>query len=251
MIDFSKLTALTIPEGSVEKIECNGAVLWVKPGEPISSEPISLEVKKAITNTGNWLGEKNVGLAVFTGDGTPIKVTYGGLTKTVSTFNSSGGASVRFGTYQGVSDEVETPESGTLTIEGSCVAIKCPCITRINSWGKINRIEAEGFNNCSELDIVRIPEGVTKIGLRAFNGCTALTDVSIASTVEEIGNYAFRQCANLVAVRVDATTPPIAGTKIFYGTNANLQITVKAGCADTYKATNGWSTYASKIIEES
>ena len=123
MIDFTTLQGLTIPEGVVTEItDAQGRVLWML---PVAGGPVILEVEKITSDTyagsTTYTGESFVLLNIYPATNGTVNVTYGGLTKTIT--DTSGVASpnaqqVFFGTFNGVADSVETPASGTLTIEG-------------------------------------------------------------------------------------------------------------------------------------
>ena len=103
------------------------------------------------------------------------------------------------------------------------------------------------FGNCSSLTSCAIGSGTTTIGKGAFSGCTSLTSCTIGSGVTSIGDYAFKNTRNLQNFTIYATTPPTLGTTIFQGTSSNLIIYVPSESVDTYKATNRWKNYASRI----
>ena len=93
---------------------------------PDNGEPIVLEVEKVTSDTyaggTTYRGEKFILLDIYPKtSNSVVNVTYGGLTKTL-TFIGTSASKVSFGTYGGVSDEVDTPDSGELVIEGDCVA---------------------------------------------------------------------------------------------------------------------------------
>ena len=89
---------------------------------------------------------------------------------------------------------------------------------------------------------------VTSIGHYAFSGCYSLTSITIPSTVTNIGVRVFYGCSSLTSVTCLATNPPtLANANAFQGTNANLVIYVPSESVETYKTTNIWSTYASRI----
>ena len=194
MIDFSTLTGLTTPKGVVTKIERNGVVMWAVQNKP--DEPAVLEVEKITSNTyaksTTYFNEEFIRLSITpkAADST-VKVTYGGLTKTL-TFAYGLASSVFFGTFNGVSDEVETPPSGTLTIDGDYTAVAvgtfnkakssiyyCSCITEVISWGKIDKIPDQGFSSCKNMTRITIPASVTSIGINAFINCINLEDISV------------------------------------------------------------------------
>ena len=91
--------------------------------------PVILEVEKITSDTyasaTTYTGEQFILLDIYPKTNGTVKVTYGGLTKTIT--DTSGAAEpnaqqVFFGTFNGVSDSVTTPASGTLTIEGKYAA---------------------------------------------------------------------------------------------------------------------------------
>lgn len=215
MIDFSTLQALTVPEGVVTKIESGGVVLW----ELQTTEPIVLEVKKITSNTyvgsTTYNGETFILLDIYPRSGGTVTVTYGDLTKTVvddGTSEVPNAQEVFFGTYNGVTDEVETPDSGTLTIRGDCAAFGSGVfkkdktfndyytgITNIGSFGSVEFIPDYAFMNSSGLPIEKLPDGITSLGMYAFYHCENATFTEIPEGVETIGAFCFNmECVDNV-----------------------------------------------------
>lgn len=228
MIDFATLQGLTIPEGVVTKIESGGVVLWVlKTGEPVT---IILEVEKITSGTyaaeTAYNNESFILLDIYPKTNGTIKVTYGGLTKTVTDTSGAeepNAQQVFFGTFNGVTDDVETPASGTLVINGDCVAFgcgqfamstksaqsSCSCIIGVNDISCMSAIPPNAFATCSKLTIQELPEGVEAIGDAAFTmkatslnyggseyGVTWTTamkgsTITLPSTIKSIGARAF------------------------------------------------------------
>jgi hypothetical protein len=58
------------------------------------------------------------------------------------------------------------------------------------------------LSGCSNLESVKIPEGVTEIKAEAFNNCQKLTTVNLPSTLKTIGNKAFYLCHNILSLRI-------------------------------------------------
>ena len=184
MIDFSALKGLTIPEGVVTKIESGGVVLWELP----VGGSIVLEVEKITSNTyageTTYSNEKFILLNIYPRSGGTVTVTYGDLTKTVvddGTSEVPNAQEVFFGTYNGVTDEVETPDRGTLTIQGDCAAFGSGVfkkdktlnnyytgITNIGSFGSVEFIPDYAFMNSSGLPIEKLPDGITSLGMYAL-----------------------------------------------------------------------------------
>ena len=219
MIDFATLQGLSIPEGVVTQItDASGRVIWAAQ----NSKPVVLQVAKVTSDTyageTTYTGEQFILLDIYPKTNGTVKVTYGGLTKTITDTSGAeepNAQQVFFGTFNGVSDEVETPASGELIIEGKFYAFGCGsfqngskntnigysnCITAVTDWGNATVIPDHAFYYCNNVDFRVIPEGVTSIGAKAFsmehdttnnNWITPITSVTIPSTVESIGDYAF------------------------------------------------------------
>lgn len=258
-----------------------------------SSDVVSLEVKKITSNVFSggttYNNETFVILYVYTKPNCTANVTYGNLTKSVTGKDCFNGErqQVFFGTYGGVSDDVETPESGTLTISGDYAAFGmytyyitdkdtalCSCITKVNSLGKIDYVGNYAFADCDNITTITIPETATSIGNSAFYKCDKLTDVIIPDTVTRIYPFAFHSCASLVditipesvteigqyafygsltpngTVRMKSVSPPQLDENTVFDISNMPTIIVPAGCAEIYKAKAYWSEYADYIVEE-
>ncbi|MBR5178643.1 MAG: leucine-rich repeat protein [Lachnospiraceae bacterium] len=61
----------------------------------------------------------------------------------------------------------------------------------------VERIEANTFSYCTELERVYLPESVTFIGDYAFGNCVNLKEINIPDSVTEISQNAFWLCNNL------------------------------------------------------
>lgn len=199
-INFATLQGLTIPEGVVTQItDASGRVLWMLAND----EPAILEVAKQTITTyageTSYTGESVVLLDIYPKSAnSTVKVTYGNLTKTL-TFSGTNAQQVFFGTFNGVSDSVKTPESGTLIIEGGFDSFtigsytessdnkgnttikKYTGVTSILSTGSASSIR--NFANCTGLTNVAISKSVTSIDANAFDGCNSITAFSI-----DVGN---------------------------------------------------------------
>ena len=221
MIDFSKLQSLTIPEGVVTQItDASGRVLWV-----LSGGKVVLEVEKITSKTYDgstaYDDERFILLSVYPRTNSTVSITYGGLTKTITDTSGTerpNAQQVFFGTFNGVSDIVETPASGELTIEGECYAFafgifkqdkmlsyNCACITEIKSFGSVNEIPVAAFslilhvgNGLRKVDL----SGIKSIGNSAFLESAIEGDLMIPSSVEYIGDSAFSSVNNLTSVTI-------------------------------------------------
>lgn len=276
MIDFAKLQGLTIPEGNVTQIsDASGRVLWaVSGGKVVLPAVLQVEKRTATTYAGEtaYNDEQFILLDIYPKTNGTVKVTYGGLTKTIT--DTSGAAdpnaqTVFFGTFNGVSDEVETPESGRLTIDGDYASygvarykgssVKsgaapgdyvCVCVTNIINFGEILRIRQQAFQSCAGLTRVDIHSPIEIIDGGAFMYCSNLTSVVIAETVKSIGTSAFLGAPSegSPTVTMLSPTPPTIGEIAF---KANSTIIVPKGSIEAYKAAEGWSTGGFNFVEAS
>ena len=229
MIDFESVTGWEIPDGIAVKVEDEaGNVLWVMPS---AGGPVVLEVEKITSDTyageTTYTGEQFILLNIYPKTNGTVSITYGGLTKTIvdtSGAEEPNAQQVWFGTFNGVTDEVETPTSGRLTIEGDYNGFgsayfstdklgrsKSDCIVRIVSFGEITIIPDNAFtggNNTGLQKLVitslSIPDGVVYIGDSAFALCQTLQEVTIPASVISIGNYnPWRGCSETNILSID------------------------------------------------
>jgi hypothetical protein len=84
----------------------------------------------------------------------------------------------------------------------------CTSLTTVNfsSSNQLRRIEASAFEDCTRLQRITIPAGVTSIGASAFSGCHALTSITFPAGIEHIGNKALAGCPALSSIKFGATS---------------------------------------------
>ena len=109
---------------------------------------------------------------------TASAVSYGDFEYTVS----ESGAEIT--AYNGTDAKVQIPE----TVDGA----------------KVVSIGNYAFNNCTSLESITIPEGVTKIGYGAFNSCKNLSEVVLPDSLTALDNYAFEYCTALTDITLPA-----------------------------------------------
>lgn len=157
----------------------------------------------------------------------------------------------------------------------------CEMLTSVTLPSTLTKIEESAFRLVSLLGELVIPDNVTEIGdygvasnerLRSltigsgattfgdycFMWNTVLTSVTIPASVTNIGSNCFYNCTALTSITVNAMTPPTLkqtwntpsqmyiGYYNFDNTN-DCPIYVPASVVETYKTTEGWSKYASRI----
>lgn len=109
------------------------------------------------------------------------------------------------------------------------------------------------FLGCVRLESISLPAIVT-IGDNSFKKCASLLRVDIGEKIESIGKDAFKSCTALETVIIrnasavvtleDSNTTVFSGTPIESGTG---YVYVPSALVNTYKTTEGWSTYANQF----
>lgn len=215
-IDFSTLQGLTIPEGVVTQItDESGRVIWaanVAMDEPPAIFEVAKQTTSSYSGETQYTDNEFVLFDIYPKKGGTVNVTYGGLTKTVKDTSGAeepNAIQVFFGRFNGETDEVATPASGTLTIEGAyrgyglgsfggysgkSSGTYASCVTSVVDFGNPVYIGGYTFRNCANIVPTSLPSGLTEIGGYAFQGCRNLALTSLPSGLTEIGAYAFHTC---------------------------------------------------------
>ena len=217
MIDFSKITGWSDQRGVITQVaDASGRVMWALPqtDDGDTSVPMTFEAKLYTSSTyaggTSYSDDKFILLDIYPKRNGTVNVTYGGLTKTIT--DKSGvmepnAQQVWFGTFNGVSDEVEMPESGVLTIDGYFRGVGqgsfisnskseskwCECIDPPTDWGSVKVIPDSAFTKTLDMANAAnwsyyFPEGLISIGTNAFSGRTSAGRIHIPSSVVYIGD---------------------------------------------------------------
>ena len=91
----------------------------------------------------------------------------------------------------------------------------CSYIENIVIPDSINKIGNGAFLNCSGLLHINIPKGIKDVGDYVFSGCSSLTNMAIPSGVTVIGNNAFEGCTGLTSITIPNSVVNI-GDNAFY-----------------------------------
>ena len=256
-IDLSRVTGISDSRGVITEIKDSlGRVIWSAGGKP-AKLLVSKVTATTVAGETEYPSESFILLNIYPKKNGTVKVSYGDLTKTVtdtSGVDEPNAIPVFFGTFNGVSDSVATPDSGELKISGAYrgygrgsytsklnnkTSISyCACIKGVNDFGEPVVITDEAFRTISEfaptklpdslteignmafsgtsLSIAALPSGLKIIGANAFMGCTAftITDTTLPDSLEVIGTDAFYKCADIVLTSLPAKLKEI-GNNVF------------------------------------
>lgn len=86
-------------------------------------------------------------------------------------------------------------------------------------------IGERAFYNCTMLESVTLPDGLTSIGGSAFYGCTALMSINIPDSLTSIGDEAFYGCTALTSINIPDGLTSI-GDGAFYGCTTLTSISI-------------------------
>lgn len=128
----------------------------------------------------------------------------------------------------------------------------CYALKKVSGIGDVTSIGNYAFYYCCSLSNITIPSGVTSIGNYVFNSCYSLSNITIPSDVTSIGTYTFSYCYGMGEYHLLPTTPPtLSNTNTFSSIPSDCIIYVPVGSLEAYQTATNWSTYASKMREES
>lgn len=121
--------------------------------------------------------------------------------------------------------------------------------------GNVTRISDMAFSDVYGVNgvapVIKLNEGLVAIGNAAFGSTFGSAEISgemeIPSTVTEIGSRCFNG-ASITTFICKPTTPPVLGTDAFSSDTAGFTIKVPAASVAAYKAADGWSVWADKIV---
>lgn len=217
---------------------------------PDDGGAVVLEVEKITSdtyaNSTTYTAEEFILLDIYPKTGGTVKVSYGGLTKTITDTSGAkepNAQTVFFGTLYGVSDSVATPTSGELVIKGDYTSFasgtyyknnknstSCGCIKRVSNFGTIETLSEKMFKNCDSLTDIILLDDTKSIPAYAFAECDGFTSIVVPEGITDIGKGAFYLCENLVSIILPSTLKTIGSQAIwkFLNTGPAYTVTVLA-----------------------
>jgi uncharacterized repeat protein (TIGR02543 family) len=113
-----------------------------------------------------------------------------------------------------------------------------------------NQPATGGYQGCTTLVGITMPNSVTSIGTYAFFGCTNLASITMQDGVQSIGDSAFQSCTSLTSVTIPDSVMSI-GNAAFYGCNKLISITIPSSVTSIVNTFNGCTSLASITIPDS
>lgn len=111
------------------------------------------------------------------------------------------------------------------------------------SVGDVSAAQYGAFTNCTALEQITLPQGLTTIEPKAFNGCTSLKSITFPDSLTTLGDGAFMDCTSLESVTY-GTGLTSTGVRAFY--NSGVKTVV---FSPTITSIDEYSFFGSKITQ--
>lgn len=137
----------------------------------------------------------------------------------------------------------------TVTTLGSRAFAGCESLTSMDIQANVSTIPNNFAQGCP-LTSLTLPSTLQTIGASAFVSVNVIqiTELTIPASVTSIGDYAFTgNNASQMTLTVLPTTPPTLGKNVFTLATGSV-IKVPTASVAAYKAADGWSVWADKIV---
>lgn len=202
------------------------ALLFVGVITQASAEAFTVNgVVYRITDTGvavnNLATDNNLNGIVYV----PEEVQYGSTTYKVTGIDYFGNKDIR---------EISLP--GTIKNIADWTFQNCNNLQTVKLGEGISYVSDRMFNNCTALKHVSLPNSLQNIGSLAFGACTSLKSLQLPKALESLGNSAFSGCESLSNIELPESLQTI-GILCFNGCD-NLS-TIKVSPANPYFSTDG------------
>lgn len=120
-------------------------------------------------------------------------------------------------------------------------------IKNICGLDKLETVGSVAFEYCSAWENEVYLPSIKSLGYRSFYGCSSLKHVILGPNLTELGGQVFWFSRGLIDVTFLSVTPPTGvDQQTFEGCN-NCLIYVPDESLETYKTTEGWSQFSSRI----
>ena len=140
---------------------------------------------------------------------------------------------------------METDEANLVYSNGTIVPLK-----EVKLPQGITILGVQAFHGCRSLTTVTLPEGLTSIGVNAFYNCSDLTTVTLPEGLTSIGQSAFRSCSALTTITLPEGLTSI-GVSAFYNCSDLTTVTLPEGLKSIgVQAFHGCSSLTSITLPE-
>lgn len=159
-------------------------------------------------------------------------------------FNGSGVESVILDSNNNVYDSRENCNAIILTSDNKLVfGCRSTVIPKTVTYIGENAFE------CSDIEVIEIPNGVYTIGRGAFSYCEELQAVILPPSIKQINEYAFSGCTNLSSISFSNSFVDI-GFDTFFGCGAIKQILIPRGSRERFEDLLKSYGLNNKIVEQ-
>lgn len=111
----------------------------------------------------------------------------------------------------------------------------CANLTKVVFHEGLTSIGSHAFENCTALEKVELPEGLTK--LDGFTGCTNLKEITLPGTLETISSETFNGCTALKSLVIPSSVTSVGFA--FNGWTSEQTIYIEKSPSEVY---NQWAT---------
>ena len=127
-----------------------------------------------------------------------------------------------------------------------CTFQDCQNLQEVKLPESLITIKFNAFLRCYALEEITIPDAVTVIEKQVFSQCEALKRVNLGTQLESIGNHAFNECLALETIICPDETPATLGEEVFpvsdgWDYTADYKIYVPDAQLETYRT--AWKAY--------
>lgn len=138
-----------------------------------------------------------------------------------------------YGAFRGSGiKEIEIPAGIEAILSGTFM--DCANLTKVVFHEGLTSIGAIAFKNCTALEKVELPEGLTQ--LDGFTGCTNLKEITLPGTLESISSGAFNDCTALKSLVIPSSVTSVKFA--FKGWTAEQTIYVEKSPSEVYNLWN-------------
>lgn len=118
----------------------------------------------------------------------------------------------------------KTDELYPVVAIGDGVFEECTKLEKVTIPDGVTNIGSRAFYRCARLKDLVLPEDLVMIGESAFNDCAQLKDVVVPSNVKSIGAWAFASCRNLATLEIGAGVESIGAGAFAYSSGVELSL---------------------------